>query len=174
MHKKTRTLVATAVAVLLAAPLLVLNAGCASKPAADPAPAAATEDAAEQADENVYTGTCKILTGEDLYKMQDSIDDPALLEGEKDNRYAVLVFDEPTAVYARFAGDPEAMQDTKTDMLCLAIDGDYPEGNIAAWEQYDGQKITVQIDPMQTMWPSDVRFPIGCPHTDTAAIVTAN
>ena len=96
-----------------------------------------------------------------------------LLEGEKNNRYAVIVFDAPTPVYARFAGDPEAMKDDPTDMICVAIDGDYPEGNIAAWEQYDGKKITIQIDPMQTMWPSDVRFPIGTPHTSTAAIVSA-
>ena len=81
MRKSCRVLIAATVAVLLAAPLLVLSTGCSSKSAAEPAPA--TEDAPVETDENTYTGTCKILTGEDLYNMQDSIDDPNLLEGEK-------------------------------------------------------------------------------------------
>ena len=170
MRKTCRALIATTAAVLLAAPLLVLSTGCSSKPAAEPAPV--TEDATVETDENSYTGTCRILTGEDLYNMQDSIDDPALLEGEANNRYAVIVFDTPTSVYARFAGDPEAMKDDPTDMICVAIDGDYPEGTISAWEPYDGKTITIEIDPMQTVWPSDVRFPIGRPHTSTAAIIS--
>ena len=57
-------------------------------------------------------------------------------------------------------------------MICLAIDGDVAEGSVSAWEQYDGQKVTVTIDPMQTMWPSDVRLPINTPHTGTAAVVS--
>ena len=170
MRKTCRALIATTAAVLLATPLLVLSTGCSSKPAAEPAPV--TEDAAVETDENSYTGTCRILTGEDLYNMQDSIDDPALLEGEANNRYAVIVFDTPTSVYARFAGDPEAMKDDPTDMICVVIDGDYPEGTISAWEPYDGKTVTIEIDPMQTVWPSDVRFPIGRPHTSTAAIIS--
>ena len=142
MRKTCRALIATTAAVLLAAPLLVLSTGCSSKPAAEPAPA--TEDATVETNENTYTGTCRILTGEDLYNMQDSIDDPALLEGEANNRYAVIVFDTPTSVYARFAGDPEAMKDDPTDMICVAIDGDYPEGTISAWEPYDGKTITIK------------------------------
>ena len=174
MRKTSRVLIAATAAVLLAAPLLVLGTGCSSKSTTEPAPATQDADVETdvETDENTYTGTCRILTGEDLYNMQDGIDDPVLLEGEKDNRYAIIVFDTPTSVYARFAGDPEAMKDDPTDMICVAIDGDYPEGNIAAWEQYDGKTITIAIDPMQTMWPSDVRFPIGRPHTSNAAIIS--
>lgn len=181
------------VATLLVAPLFAGIVGCSQRPAtsettqdetevtqeattaeaADATQQEATDQATDTAAENTYTGTLRILTGEDLFEMQDTIDDPAIFDVESDAKYAVLLFDTPTKVYARFAGDAEAMTDDETDMLCLAISGEYPEGNISAWEEYDGKKITVEIDPMRTMWPSDVRLPIGKPHTGDAAIVSA-
>ncbi len=181
------------VATLLVAPLYAGVVGCSQRPATseatqeetvatqeattseatDTAQQNAADQATDTAAENTYTGTLRILTGQDLFEMQDAIDDPAIFETESDAKYAVLVFDAPTKVYARFAGDPEAMSDEETDMLCLAISGEYPEGNISAWEQYDGKKITIEIDPMKTMWPSDVRLPIGKPHTGNAAIISA-
>ena len=168
--------------VLLGVPLLIFSAGCAGKEsnASSTADNAATQEttaaqdvAAESTEtENTYTGTIRILTGQDLFDMQDEFDDPAIFEVDSPTRYAVLMLDPAQKVYARFAGDPEAMKDEETDMICLAIDGDAAEGSISAWEQYDGQKVTVTIDPMQTMWPSDVRLPINTPHTSTAAVVS--
>lgn len=170
LRKTSSLFIAITAAVFLAASL-TLSMGCSSKPSSSPAQT--SQDAAAETDENAYTGTCRILTGEELFNMQDSITDAALLESEAGNRYAVILFDSPTPVYARFAGDPEAMKDDPADMICLAIDGDQVEGSISAWEQYDGKQVTIQIDPMQTMWPSDARFPLGQPHTSTAAIVSA-
>ena len=182
-HVMTRsTFIKGAVAVFLGAPMLAFTAGCsgkgtdASSTADDTATqeAAATPEATTEAAEaeNTYTGTIRILTGQDLFDMQDDFDDPAIFGVDSPTRYAVLMLDPAQKVYARFAGDPEAMKDEETDMICLAIDGDVAEGSVSAWEQYDGQKVTVTIDPMQTMWPSDVRLPINTPHTGTAAVVS--
>ncbi len=158
-------------AVLFGAPLIAFTAGCASKESDAPAAADNAETQAAEA-ENTYTGTIRILTGQDLFDMQDDIDDPTIFGVDTATRYAVLMLDPAQKVYARFAGDAEAMKDEEADMICLAIDGDASEGSVSAWEKYDGQEVTVAIDPMQTMWPSDVRLPINTPHTGSAAIVS--
>lgn len=171
-HEMTRSaFIKGAAAVLLGAPLLAFTTGCASKGSDAPAAADSAETQAAEA-ENTYTGTIRILTGKDLFDMQDDFDDPAIFGVDTPIRYAVLMLDPAQKVYARFAGDAEAMKDEETNMICLAIDGDAPEGSVSAWEQYDGQEVTVAIDPMQTMWPSDVRLPINTPHTGSAAIVS--
>lgn len=171
-HVMTRSsFIKGAMAVLLGTPILSFAAGCSSKGKSASADASGTESEAANA-ENTYTGTIRILTGKDLFDMQDDFDDPTIFGVDSPTRYAVLMLDPAQKVYARFAGDPEAMKDEETDMICLAIDGDATEGSVSAWEQYDGKEVTVAIDPMQTMWPSDVRLPINTPHTGTAAVVS--
>ena len=153
-------------AFLVAAPLALFCVGCGQSATAG----GSTSSATDEASQNTYTGTCRIITGKDLAEMDPEID-PAAFESEYEDTFAILEFDPPQKVYARFAGDPDSYRDDETDMLCLAIDGELnKEGDLASWKQYDGKEITVTIDPEKTMWPSDARLPIGRPHTNSATV----
>lgn len=120
---------------------------------------------------NTYTGTCMILSASELLSLQGYSDDPAAFDSA-DDMFAIVYFNPPQVMNARFAGDPEAIQEEETDLICVAISGSHTEGDLSYWSNYDGQQVTIQIDPMKTMWPSDVRLPLGRPHTGSAVVVS--
>ena len=132
-----------------------------------------TEQTATETTENTYTGTCRIVTGQELLELQAFEGDLSVFDSEADTRFAIVLLDPPQAVNARFAGDPDAMQESVVDMICLGVDGIYSEGDVNSWAAYDGKNVTVQIDPMDTMYPSDVRLPLGRPHIGSAILVSA-
>jgi hypothetical protein len=73
------------------------------------------------------------------------------------------------------SGDAGALNDAEVNLVAIAskIGGDYgyEQGSIDSWAPYDGQVITVSVDPYDTMMPSDVRLPMGQPHTGTAELL---
>lgn len=143
-----------------------------SKAAGTSASASETQAPAEEG-RDVYTGTLRIMTGEEVLNLQQR--DLQLGEGQLDSRFAMLVFDAPQAVTAVGPGNPSApeyLTQQEASLLCLAVESD-SSGELAEWEAYDGSAITVSIDPLNTFFPSDVRIPVGQPRARDAKVVSA-
>jgi len=161
--------------LLLSVVLALTCVGCSKKSSGSPSGTATQTSSPEipSVDDftNTYTGTCMILSASELLSLQGYSDDPAAF-GSADDMFAIVYFNPPQVMNARFAGDPEAIQEEETDLICVAISGSHTEGDLNYWRSYDGQQVTIQIDPMKTMWPSDVRLPLGSPHTGSAVVVS--
>ena len=123
--------------------------------------------------DNVYTGTCVIVSTEELLEMQGQLGDGTAFGADPYYRYALVLLDPPQMLLARFAGDPYEFRYESAGMICVAIEGRKAEGDLSFWEPYDGMQVTIQIDHMSTWYPSDARLPLGTPHTDTARLISA-
>ncbi len=131
--------------------------------------------APETSDEEDYTlsGTLAVLTAEEVLEMQGSEMDPSVTGDEPDDLYAILLFDEPQVLYSHAPGDPDEMMYRETDMLLVANNGRFEQGDITQWEPYDGKQVTVQVSPYDIWNPSDARLPVGCPRANNVVFISA-
>lgn len=169
-------------AVVASLALCVMCCGCDGDAAEDhaqeqTAPIAIEQEAEEavagdEAEQNMFTGTCRILNVDELLELQGYEGDASLYEDAADNRYAVIVADHMQSIYAHHASDPDYMIEEERDLVCVAIEGAHGEGDVSQWEPYDGRQVTVYLDPDTTWYPSDARLPLGTPHTKTATLVS--
>ena len=125
----------------------------------------------------VITGTLRIMTATELCELYDELPDGfAENFGGDESRYAIVVFDEPQMLAVMHSGDYGTPYEGEASMVAVAIDENNEwghEGDMSLWEPYDGQVVTVSIDPNEAMFPSDVRLPLGDPHTSTAELLFA-
>ncbi len=125
--------------------------------------AADAVSAAEEAGLQVYTGTLRVLDTDGVCSLQGvSNPNPGYSEAEA---YTLLVFDEETDVDAN-NGDGIGRSTGKAAMIRLALDD-------AAWNVYDGQQVTIAIDPNLIWWPSDASVPLGQPRASSFTILKA-
>lgn len=131
---------------------------------------------AEAAGRLVITGTLQILDGVELCQLQEAPQEMIDSIANTDSRYALVVFDEPQMLCVMHSGDFGEPYEGEATMVAVAIDesNDWGhEGDMSIWEPYDGQVVTVSIDPNETLFPSDVRLPLGQPHTSSAELLFA-
>ncbi len=126
------------------------------------ASAADAATTAEQAGLQVLTGTARVLDTEGLCALQ-GVSDPSPGYPQAD-AFTVLVFDEKTQVTAK-NGDGDGSSTGEASMILLARDD-------AAWNVYDGQRVTIATDPSATWWPSDVSLPLGQPKASSFSVLT--
>lgn len=118
--------------------------------------------AAEEAGLQVYTGTLRVLDTDGVCALQGvSNPNPGYSEAEA---YTLLVFDEETDVDAN-NGDGIGRSTDKASMIRLALDD-------VAWSVYDGQQVTIAIDPNLIWWPSDASMPLGQPKTSSFTVLS--
>ncbi len=135
--------------------------------------------AVEQAEADgriVVTGTLRIYSGAELAKIQNFNLQEKMGNSGDNFQYAVVQFAEPTSLTIAASGDMGALTEGEATMVCLAVsepDWDNYEGDLSFWEQYKDEIVMVSLDPEDTWWPSDVRLPIGEPHTSTAEFLFA-
>lgn len=135
---------------------------------------AAGQDDVTESSQNMFTGTCRILSTSEVLELQNDSTDGSAYGAAPENRYALIVADHPQSIYAHFAGDADDMIERERDLVCVSIEGTKAEGDVSWWEQYDGMQVTVYLDPDTTWFPSDARLPVGVPHTHTAVLVSAD
>ena len=132
---------------------------------------------AEASGRIVITGTLRIMTATELCALYEGVpEDMAEQFGGDESRYAVVLFDEPQMLEVMHSGDYGTPYEGEASMVAVAIDENNEwghEGDMSLWEPYDGQVVTVSIDPVDTLFPSDVRLPMGEPHTSTAELLFA-
>ena len=132
---------------------------------------------AEASGRIVITGTLRIMTATELCALYEGVpEDMAEQFGGDESRYAVVLFDEPQMLEVMHSGDYGTPYEGEASMVAVAIDENNEwghEGDMSLWEPYDGQVVTVSIDPVETLFPSDVRLPMGEPHTSTAELLFA-
>lgn len=121
--------------------------------------------------DDIFIGTCTIVTTEELLDLQGLDSDGTTYGADPNNRYALVRFDSPQPLLAHAPGDPDEMMVRDVDMICVAIEGQPTEGDISYWEPYNGMQVIIQIDHMSTWNPSDARLPLGTPHTGTAVVL---
>ncbi len=111
--------------------------------------------AAEEAGLTVYTGTLRVLDTDGVCSLQGvSNPNPGYSEA---GAYTLLVFDGATDVDAG-NGDGVGRSTGQATMIRLAMDD-------ASWNSYDGQQVTIAVDPNFIWWPSDTSLPLGEPRT---------
>lgn len=131
---------------------------------------------AEASGRLVITGTLRIVTATELCELQEAPAEMAESFGGDASSYAIVVFDEPQMLAVMHSGDFGTPYEGEASMVAVAIDEDNEwghEGDMSVWEPYDGQVVTVSIDPNETLFPSDVRLPMGQPHTSSAELLFA-
>ncbi len=124
-----------------------------------------TEQEAVAQGYQVFTGTVRVCTAEELVKLQAIDIDPAVAGGG--GTYAVLVFDQPAQVTAESA-DGSGQRTETAKMLGIAEYTDYTSfvmeyGDLDNCKSLDGQKATVAAKATDMTFPSDVSLPIGEP-----------
>lgn len=127
-------------------------------------------EAAIDAGKQVFPGTLRVMTMEELVGYTDL--DPALFhEGD----YAVLFFDAPVQV-SGMSADGSGMRRESASMLGVAEYTDYGSfvidtGDVDSWRPYDGKHVTLAVAAEDIMFPSDVRLPLGQPSTGAAVVL---
>ena len=132
-----------------------------------------TVENAESLGYQVFEGTVRVCTAEELIELQKIDIDPAAAGGG--GTYAVLVFDKPTDVTGMSA-DGSGERTESSNMLGIAEYTDYESfvveyGNLDACKELDGQHVKVAALADSIMFPSDVRFPIGQPSANTSVFL---
>lgn len=133
-----------------------------------------TEEEAVAQGYQVFKGTVRVCTAEELIKLQAIDIDPAAAGGG--GTYAVLVFDQPVDVKGMQAdGSGETTRSAK--MLGIAEHTDYSSfvieyGDLDKCKGLDGQQVAVAAKAADIMFPSDVRLPIGEPSASTAVFLS--
>ncbi|MBR0405476.1 MAG: hypothetical protein IJI68_09825 [Eggerthellaceae bacterium] len=132
-----------------------------------------TAENAESLGYQVFEGTVRVCSAEELIELQNIDIDPAAAGGG--GTYAVLVFDEPTDVTGMSA-DGSGERTESSNMLGIAEYTDYESfvveyGDLDACKALDGQHVKVAAQADNIMFPSDVRFPIGQPSANTSIIL---
>lgn len=125
--------------------------------------AADAVSAAEEAGLQIYTGTLRVLDTDGVCALQGvSNPNPGYSEAES---YTLLVFDGETDVDAN-NGDGIGRSTGKATMIRLALDD-------AGWNVYDGQQVTIAVDPNLIWWPSDASVPLGQPKVSGFTVLKA-
>ena len=146
-----------------------------SDQSAEASSAEASSPEASSADgSQVFSGTVRVCTAEELIELQAIDIDPAAAGGG--GTYAVLVFDEPTDVTGMSA-DGSGERTESSNMLGIAEHTDYESfvveyGDLDACKALDGQHVTLSAKAQDIMFPSDVRLPIGEPSANTVEILS--
>ena len=141
----------------------------------DTQPEEDAQGASEASDQEDYvlSGTCSVLTAEELLKLQEIDTDPYSLGYEPDDRFALILLDGTQTLYSHAPGEPDLMTYQDADMLLVASVTRHSAGDIAQWEPYNGMHVTVQVSPYDIWNPSDVRLPVGQPRADNVVLVSA-
>ena len=146
-----------------------------AQPSAEELRAAAIAEA-EAAGKQVYSGTVRVLSHEELLQLQGISDPNPGTDGG--STYVVLVFDGPTDVYGDLSGDP-GQATLQANMLSLAThwvsaygSNDNDTSAIDVWRPYDGQSVTVALHFLP-VFPSDTRMPVGEPsaQSDPSSVI---
>jgi len=126
---------------------------------------------------SVYEGTLRIVSGYELLEIQKSQDtgmDLGSINVEEvfglralSESYAILMLGEPTDVLAN-NGDGMGQREAAATMICLRGEN----GDVSSWQPYDGQRVTISIDPSRSWWPSDASLPLGVPRTQTGQVLS--
>jgi len=132
---------------------------------------AALQAAMDEARSNgleVFEGTLRVLTADELIELQEV--DPYMPSME--GTFAVLLFDQETEVVGQ-SGDGSGERTDTATMLGVAQYTEYSsstvdQGNLDSWRKYDGQHIAIAAYPDEIWFPSDVSLPIGEPRTSEA------
>ena len=132
-----------------------------------------TAENAESLGYQVFEGTVRVCSAEELIELQNIDIDPAAAGGG--GTYAVLVFDEPTDVTGMSA-DGSGERTESSNMLGIAEYTDCKSfvveyGDLDACKALDGQRVKVAALADNIMFPSDVRLPIGQPSANTSIIL---
>lgn len=143
-----------------------------STPITDNATSLPREDAIAQGYQ-VFQGTVRVCTADELIKLQSIDIDPAAAGGG--GTYAVLVFDAPTDVTGE-SGDGSGQRTESSKMLGIAEHTEYGTfvidyGDLQKCRNLDGQKAEVAAKAQDIMFPSDVRLPIGQPAAKNATFI---
>lgn len=122
----------------------------------------------------VFKGTVRVCTAEELISLQGVSIDPAAAGGG--GTYAVLVFDQPTNVIGESA-DGSGQRVELANMLGIAEHTDYSSfvveyGDLDLCKSLDGQQVTLAAQATDIMFPSDVRLPIGEPSAKTVVMLS--
>ncbi len=155
------------------------NEGAADDATLQDAQPAQPEDGAQGASEAsdqedyVLSGTCSVLSAEELLKLQEIDTDPNSLGYEPDDRFALILLDGTQTLYSHAPGEPDLMTYQDADMLLVASVTRHSAGDIAQWEPYNGMHVTVQVSPYDIWNPSDVRLPVGQPRADNVVLISA-
>lgn len=133
--------------------------------------AAMTAEEAVAEGYQVFEGTVRVLSAQELYDLQETDIEPAAVVSGGD--YAVLVFDAESEVTGMYADGSGERKGTAT-MLCIAEYTDYESfvveyGDLESWKEYDGQHVKLAAKVEDIVFPSDVRLPIGEP--SAAAVI---
>lgn len=141
----------------------------------DTQPEEDAQGASEASDQEDYvlSGTCSVLTAEELLKLQEIDTDPYSLGYESDDRFALILLDGTQTLYSHAPGEPDLMTYQDADMLLVASVTRHSAGDIAQWEPYNGMHVTVQVSPYDIWNPSDVRLPVGQPRADNVVLIAA-
>ena len=144
---------------------------------AEPAPTDDNKLTAESAAAQgyqVFEGTVRVVSPEELVELQGVDIDPAQASGG--GTYAVLVFDQETDVTGMLAdGSGEHTRSAK--VLGIAEHTDYDGyaidyGNLDSWRDLDGQHVTLAALAENIMFPTDVRLPLGEPSASSVTVLS--
>lgn len=122
----------------------------------------------------VLEGTVRVVSAEELVKLQGKDIDPAAVGG--DGTYAVLVYDKEMQVSGMLAdGSGEVTKASK--MLGIAEHTTYGStvveyGNLDEWKALDGQHVTLAVNAADITYPTDVRLPIGEPSASSVVVLS--
>lgn len=114
---------------------------------------------AEEAGLRVYTGIIRVLGASEVCELQ-GISDPNPGYSEMEDPYTLLVFNGQADVDASYAGmEPGIERSTSPATMIKLETGD------ETWKAYDGQTVTIAVDPNATSFPSGTDLPLGEPYT---------
>ncbi len=133
-----------------------------------------TAETAKAQGYQVFEGTVRVCTAEELIKLQAIDIDPAAASGG--GTYAVLVFDQPTDVTGELA-DGSGLRTESCNMIGIAEHTDYSSfvieyGDLDAAKALDGQKATFAAKAEAIMFPTDVSLPIGQPKANESVLLS--
>ena len=133
-----------------------------------------TEQEAVAQGYQVFKGTVRVCTAEELIKLQAIDIDPAAASGG--GTYAVLVFDQDADVTGESA-DGSGQRTESCNMIGIAEYTDYQYfvveyGDLDECKNLDGQHVVVAAKATDIVFPSDVSLPIGQPKANVSVFLS--
>lgn len=122
---------------------------------------------ARTAGKNVYTGTLRVMTYDEVLQWDEKPDPNPGYHGN--TQYVILLLDEPQEISARSSGDGKIKTKTEDAISLLEyFESEYGSDDadrraeLEAWRPYDGKPVVVEISE-DIWWPSDASLPLGKP-----------